>query len=95
MPMKLLGNKIREARKIKRVTQEELATAVGVSDKSISAYESGRIDPPLAILERIAQTTDHTVQYFLEESTESTILAKLTEIQRLFEEIKAALKTKE
>lgn len=92
--MKLLGNKIREARKIKRITQEALASAVGVSDKSISAYESGRIDPPLVVLERIAHNTDHTVQYFLEESTESTILAKLTEIQRLFEEIKVVLKQK-
>jgi transcriptional regulator with XRE-family HTH domain len=89
--MKLLGKKIREARKIKRITQGELANAVGVSDKSISAYESGRIDPPIVILERIAHSTDHSVQYFLEESTETAILAKLTEIQRLFEEIKSAL----
>lgn len=92
--MKLLGRKIREARKIKRITQESLATAVGVSDKSISAYESGRVDPPLAVLERIAQNTDHTVQYFLEETTESTIVARLTEIQRLFEEIKTLLNQK-
>lgn len=92
--MKLLGNKIREARKIKRITQEKLADAVGVSDKSISAYESGRIDPPLVVLEKIAQSTDHSIQYFLEESTESSILAKLTEIQRLFEEIKGILNTK-
>ena len=92
--MKLLGNKIREARKIKRITQEKLADAVGVSDKSISAYESGRIDPPLVVLEKIAQSTDHSIQYFLEESTESSILAKLTQIQRLFEEIKGILNTK-
>lgn len=89
--MKHLGYKIRIARKTKRITQDALATAVGVSDKSISAYESGRIDPPLAVLERIAQSTDSPLNYFLEDSTESAILTKLAEIEKVFNEVKAML----
>lgn len=93
--MKQLGMKIRIARKTKRITQESLATAVGVSDKSISAYESGRVDPPLSVLERIAQSTDSPLNYFLEESTESAILTKLAEIEKVFNEIKTILSTKQ
>jgi transcriptional regulator with XRE-family HTH domain len=60
-----LGQKIKKARKQKRITQEDLANAIGVSDKSISAYESDRINPPLQILEKIAEKTDESLSYFL------------------------------
>ncbi|MFO0703124.1 MAG: helix-turn-helix transcriptional regulator [Patescibacteria group bacterium] len=74
--MENLGKKIRQARKTKRITQSDLAQAIGVSDKSVSAYESGRIEPPLKMLEKIAQSTDHSLEYFVGESVESQILAK-------------------
>ena len=38
-----MGNKIAEARKEKRLSQEELATKSGVSRATISGLESGRI----------------------------------------------------
>ncbi|MEO8582005.1 MAG: helix-turn-helix transcriptional regulator [Patescibacteria group bacterium] len=86
-----VGQKIREARKYKQVTQEDLAKAIGVSDKSISAYESERISPPLKVLEKIAAKTDQSLNYFLEDSMESTILAKLSEVEQQFREIKKIL----
>lgn len=87
-----VGKKIKLARKTKRITQEDLAMAIGVSDKSISAYESGRISPPLKVLEKIANSTDHSLSYFLEENVETSILAKLNEIERQFMEVKKLLK---
>lgn len=89
--MENLGKKIKQARKIKRITQSDLAQAIGVSDKSISAYESGRIEPPLKMLEKIAKSTDHNLEFFVGNSMESQIIAKLTEVEKLFKEIKAAL----
>ena len=89
-----VGLKIREARRIKRFTQEDLAKAIGVSDKSVSAYESDRITPPLKIIEKIAEKTDHTVSYFLEDNIEQTILAKLTDIELQFSEIQRLLRSK-
>lgn len=86
-----IGKKIREARKYKQITQEELALAIGVSDKSISAYESERISPPLKVLEKIAEKTDQTINYFLEENVESAVLTKLNEVERQFKEIKSIL----
>jgi transcriptional regulator with XRE-family HTH domain len=89
--MEKLGKKIKFARKTKRITQNDLAKAIGVSDKSVSAYESGRIEPPLKMLEKIALSTDHSLEYFVGESIESQILAKLTEVEKLFNDIKSAL----
>lgn len=90
--MPKLGQKIKEARRKRDITQEELAKAIGVTDKSISAYESGRITPPLYVLQKIAHKTDHSVSYFVQDTAESTILAKLTEIEQQFAEIKDLLR---
>lgn len=89
-----IGQKIKDARKTRRITQEDLAKAIGVSDKSISAYESNRISPPIRVLEKIAQKTDHSLSYFLEDTIESAILAKLKEVEKQFKEIKSLLEGK-
>ena len=86
-----VGERIKLARKVRRITQEDLAAAIGISDKSISAYESNRISPPLGVLEKIADHTDQRLSYFLEETIESSILSKLTEVEKQFKEIKALL----
>ena len=90
--MKSLGSKIKLARKAIQSTQSQLAQAVGVSDKSVSAYESGRISPPLEVLEKIATSTRHPMQYFVGEPAESSILQKLNSIEELFTEIRDLLK---
>lgn len=90
-----VGQRIKQARKIQRITQEDLAHAIGVSDKSISAYESDRISPPLKVLEKIADTTDQSLSYFLEDTIESTVLAKLREVEKQFKEIKSLLEKKD
>lgn len=90
--MHKLGEKIKQARKVKHITQDDLAQAIGVSDKSISAYESDRISPPIKVLEKIAGETGQSLTYFLEEKVEDSILAKLNEIEKLFSEIKNLLK---
>ena len=87
-----IGKKIQEARKRKRITQEELAHAVGVSDKSISAYESNRISPSLKVLEKIAESTQSPLGYFFEENVESDILAKLNDLEKEFNNLKKLLK---
>jgi transcriptional regulator with XRE-family HTH domain len=92
--MESLGTRIKTARQTKKVTQSELATAIGVSDKTVSAYESGRIDPPLDVLKKIATSTNHTMRYFVGHDEESSILEKLTSIEKLFTEIRDLLKTK-
>ncbi|MFA6185228.1 MAG: helix-turn-helix transcriptional regulator [Candidatus Shapirobacteria bacterium] len=86
-----IGQKIKAARKIRRITQEELANAMGVSDKSISAYESDRANPPLSVIEKISKVTDQPLSFFLEETIETSILSKLREVEIQFKEIKKLL----
>ena len=87
-----IGTKIKAARKLKRITQEDLAAAIGVSDKSISAYESNRTNPPIPVLEKIAKATNQPLNYFMEESVEVSIASRLKEIETLFQEVKKLLK---
>ena len=43
--MKLLGDKIKEIRKGKNISQQELADMVGVSRNTISSLETGQYEP--------------------------------------------------
>ena len=90
--LQILGERIRKARIEARLSQATLAHAIGVSDKSVSAYEQGRSQPPFEKLKKIAQHTHRPLSYFTEEETnESTIVAKLATIEQELEEIKKLL----
>ena len=54
MDMQTIGQKVRQARKMKGITQEQLANLVGLSTMSIRRYESGERIITDEILERIA-----------------------------------------
>lgn len=50
-----IGNKIRELRIKKNITQQELGDKLFVSDKTISSWESGRTEPDINILSEVAK----------------------------------------
>lgn len=52
---KLLGNKIREYRKSKKLTQEQLAELVGIGTANISYIETGKFAPSMETMERLCQ----------------------------------------
>lgn len=57
--------KLKEARKRKGYTQEELANAVNVGAMTIYQYESGRRIPNARMLKQIAQALDCKVDDIL------------------------------
>ena len=88
-----LAVRIRTARREAHLSQHELGDGIGVSDKSVSAYEQGRSVPPISKLKKIAETTQHPLSFFTQENiTEATITAKLTSIERELSEVKRLLK---
>jgi len=88
-----LAQRIRSARENAHLSQQELGSGIGVSDKSISAYEKGRSQPPLENLRKIADATRHPLTYFTQEdNTETAIEAKLLSIERELAEVKRLLK---
>ena len=94
--LKSLAHRIRTARENAHLSQQSLGVAIGVSDKSISAYEKGRSQPPLENLRKIADATDHPLTYFTQEdNADSAIAAKLQSIERELAEVKRLLKKAE
>ena len=49
-----VGSKIKAIRTGKNMSQERFGEKVGLSGKAISCYETGRIVPPLKVLESIS-----------------------------------------
>lgn len=63
---KKLGLKIKELRKRKGLTQEELAELIQMEQNSISVMESGRNFPTLGTLEKIAKVLDVKLSDFFD-----------------------------
>ena len=61
----MVGERIRKAREENGISQKKLGLMLGLSDKAISAYESGRTFPPLDTLFRIAKELDRDISYFV------------------------------
>ncbi len=88
-----LADKIKRARLEASLSQRELGVALGLSDKSISAYETGRAEPPFGVLKKMAKKTARPVAYFGEDDPKDyTVEAKLAQIEALFKEVRALLK---
>src|SRR5205085_2762872 len=60
-----IGWRIARARKERGLTQEELATAIGVSPRSIQGYEAGKI-VPYRRLSQLAEATNRDLGWLLE-----------------------------
>ena len=87
-----LAIRIREARRNAHLSQDELGKYIGVSDKSVSAYEQGRSMPPINKLKKIAESTNHPLSYFtLEENQDALLASKLANIERELAEVKRLL----
>jgi len=63
-----LGNRIRDKRKAKGLTLQQLGDVFGISRSSVSDWERGATRPDPAKLVRLADALGTTVEYLLEES---------------------------
>ena len=86
---KYVGERIREARKAAKMSQEELAQGVGVRRQTIGEYENGG-DIQLSMLEEIAKILDvDTARLIMKEKdkgninndSDATLISKRVEIQ--------------
>ena len=57
-----MKNRIRELRKLNKLTQEELSKHVGVSRQSIIAIESGKFNPSLELAYNISKIFNCTIE---------------------------------
>lgn len=59
------GDRLRDARKVRGFSQEDLARRVGVRGQQIYRYESGENEPTADILARMAQELSVSTDYLL------------------------------
>ncbi|MEY4530523.1 MAG: hypothetical protein RLZZ156_1244 [Deinococcota bacterium] len=65
-----MNNRIRELRAIKRLSQADLADALGVSRQTINALETGKYDPSLPLAFKLARLFNQRIEeIFLEETS--------------------------
>ena len=61
-----MKNSLREERKRKKITQEQLATLAGVSRQSINAIERGKYTPSTTLALKISEIFNTTVNRLFE-----------------------------
>jgi transcriptional regulator with XRE-family HTH domain len=66
-----LGSRIKQLRRQKGLTQDDLAEAAGIDSKSISRLENNRFNPALDTLENLAVALNIQIQDFFTPNTES------------------------
>ena len=69
----MLSEKIKELRKKKGLTQEELANSLNVSRQAITKWESGEGTPDIDNLKNIALFFHVSVDYLVDSKTEKTL----------------------
>ncbi len=69
----IFGNRLKELRKSRGYTQQELAKLIGVSASSIGMYEQGRREPENAVLSKICQVLNTTTDYLIGFSAEKPV----------------------
>lgn len=79
--------KLRELRKEKEMTQEEMAKALNVSTAGYGNYERGRTEPDIATLKRISAILNVSLDELLENDRGWTPRLYAEEIIRLAREI--------
>lgn len=69
----IIGEYIKELRKNKKITQQQLANFVGISQNSIQRYETGKRIPPLDVLTKIAEALNITLDNILAKDKNSEL----------------------
>jgi len=59
----MVGNRIKETRKNKKISQQKLADMLGISKSSVSLYEMNKINPSDLLKESIAQKLNISLDY--------------------------------
>lgn len=95
--MSSIGENIKAAREEAKLSQLQVAVSLGVSDKTISGYESNRISPPINKLMKLSNLLKKPVAFFIGSDAKSykvssrlrAVEIMLRDIRRELREIKA------
>jgi len=90
--IKEMGEKIKAARIEARLSQLKVGMALGVTDKTISGYESGRIAPPVDKLIVLADLFKKPIGFFLgADPRDYKVASRLRAVEVSLKEVKRQL----
>mgnify|MGYP000678832023 FL=1 len=87
MNQKQIGRYIAEKRRIKNLTQAQLAEQLGISDKTVSKWECGRSMPDYALIQPLCETLDISVSELIEGKNTALHERQLMELLRRTQEL--------
>lgn len=91
--MKTLGDRIKAAREEAKLSQLQVGVSLGVSDKTISGYESGRISPPIDKLQKLADLFKKPITFFLgTDPKDYKISSRLRAVEIMLRDIRRELR---
>lgn len=83
-----IGQKIKELRVRKNLTQMQLAEAIGMINDMVSFYEKEQKKPSLKAIEKMAKVFEVNTNYFLDEKQESIQFNSESISEKLYSELK-------
>ena len=87
-----IGNKIKKYREENKMTQKDIAEILEVEAGTISKYESGKIEPNIESLKRLAETFHITVDELVKEDEEKFDVSNINVLEVLKEQKEMNLK---
>lgn len=85
-----LGQKIKSLRISKNLSQDRFGKRIGISGKTVSAYECGRAKPPLKVLESITDIYGHSFLHITGKG-KSELYDKIKNIRHQLSEIEVMI----
>ena len=94
--MTYLGARLKYLRKSENITQQQLATALGIAKSTVSMYENGQREPDFETLEMISDYFNVDMRTFFPNSEQlpSMTTKELSEIDSIFSELTPSRQTK-
>ena len=83
--METFGSKLRECRKAKKLSQNELAGILNTNHSVIGKYERDDVKPSIDAVKRLAEVLDTTVAYLIGEDQSNELFKDPTMLKRLKE----------
>lgn len=72
-----LGDRIAELRKLKGISQQDVADKIKISRAQMNRYENQAVQPPADVLNKLAKILDTTVDYLINGAIEAKAKAQL------------------
>jgi transcriptional regulator with XRE-family HTH domain len=80
--LRMLGERIREARAAKGWKQKNLAAEVEVEPITVSRWERGATTPDLDVLRLVAEATDKPLSYFVSDDQPPALDARVATLEQ-------------